>query len=107
MKTPAQRSAISIRVEASIVAVRRGMARQYGTLLSDLRQGATVTRTSGAGVRLLHRGAETGVSVELGAVAARLLGPVGPTAPQPGDDRGQQRNQQPDERPHVDLPTPR
>ena len=42
MKTPAQRSAISIRVEASIVAVRRGMARQYGTLLSDLRQGATV-----------------------------------------------------------------
>ncbi|GGV55967.1 hypothetical protein GCM10010261_40570 [Streptomyces pilosus] len=39
MKTPAHSSAISIRVEASIVAVRRGMPRQYGTGLSAHRQG--------------------------------------------------------------------
>src|SRR3954470_15826923 len=39
MKTPAHRSAISIRVEASIVAVRRGMERQYGTALSTDRRG--------------------------------------------------------------------
>ncbi|GGW37839.1 hypothetical protein GCM10010320_16870 [Streptomyces caelestis] len=44
MNTPAHRSAISIRVEASIVAVRRGMTRQYGTVLSAHRQG----RPSGA-----------------------------------------------------------
>ncbi|GAA2263157.1 hypothetical protein GCM10010104_70730 [Streptomyces indiaensis] len=44
MNTPAHRSAISIRVEASIVAVRRGMSRQYGTVLSAHRQG----RPSGA-----------------------------------------------------------
>ncbi|GES30480.1 hypothetical protein San01_29670 [Streptomyces angustmyceticus] len=31
ISTPAQSSAISIRVEASSVAVRRGMERQYGT----------------------------------------------------------------------------
>ncbi|GGV79635.1 hypothetical protein GCM10010228_49940 [Streptomyces massasporeus] len=44
MNTPAHRSAISIRVEASIVAVRRGMTRHYGTVLSAHRQG----RPSGA-----------------------------------------------------------
>ncbi|GAB2725422.1 hypothetical protein GCM10027072_19240 [Streptomyces bullii] len=44
MNTPAHKSAISIRVEASIVAVRRGMSRQYGTPLSAHRQG----RPSGA-----------------------------------------------------------
>ena len=33
MNTPAHRSAIRMSVEASIVAVRRGMERQYGTVL--------------------------------------------------------------------------
>ncbi|GAB2815926.1 hypothetical protein GCM10027073_54590 [Streptomyces chlorus] len=39
MNTPAHRSTINMRVEASIVAVRRGMHRQYGTGLSAHCQG--------------------------------------------------------------------
>src|SRR5690606_17566094 len=78
MNTPAHRSAISIRVEASIVAVRRGMSRQYGTALSAHRQGAW----SGAGTGLLHRLAKTGVSVQFGTVAAYLPGSQGPAPPQ-------------------------
>ncbi|GAA0607344.1 hypothetical protein GCM10010394_41490 [Streptomyces crystallinus] len=42
MRTPAQSSAIRIKVEASIVAVRRGMERQYGTCLSVHRRGRSV-----------------------------------------------------------------
>src|SRR4051794_17936991 len=48
MNTPAHRSAISIRVEASIVAVRRGMSRQYGTPLSAHRQGTRSEHLIGA-----------------------------------------------------------
>ncbi|GAA3132696.1 hypothetical protein GCM10010449_62040 [Streptomyces rectiviolaceus] len=47
MSTPAQSSAISIRVEASIVAVRRGMERQYGTCLSVHRWGQSVRGPQG------------------------------------------------------------
>lgn len=42
MNTPAQSSANSMRVEASIVAVRRGMDRQYVTALTGGRRGRSV-----------------------------------------------------------------
>src|SRR6478609_1225983 len=42
ISTPAQSSAIRMRVEASIVAVRRGMERQYGNGLSVHRRGRSV-----------------------------------------------------------------
>src|SRR5690606_36075973 len=89
MKTPAHRSAISIRVEASIVAVRRGMGGQYGTCLSAHRQGRpsgrpcgvlrgpALSRRSAAGPGLLHRLPEAGVPDELRPVAARLARPAG------------------------------
>ena len=92
MSTPAQSSAISIRVEASIVAVRRGMERQYGTGLSVAPSGPVRTGTGrqrgghgrsrrrldglsglGTGVRLLHRLAEPRVPGEFGDVAGRAV----------------------------------
>src|SRR5690349_9023577 len=49
MRTPAQSSAIRISVEASIVAVRRGMERQYGKGLSVHRRGRSVRGQGRAG----------------------------------------------------------
>ncbi|GGZ42870.1 hypothetical protein GCM10010387_41590 [Streptomyces inusitatus] len=55
MSTPAQSSAMKIKVEASIVAVRRGMERQYGTLLSMHCRGRAVRGPLRGGVRRAAR----------------------------------------------------
>src|SRR5579884_3707221 len=110
MSRPQQSSAISRIVEASIVADRRGMARQYGT---RLRGGpaeahepgrappeASAAARADAGGLPLHGVTEALVGRERLPVAARTGCPSGPRGPQRGEDSGDQRNDPPREHTH-------
>src|SRR3954453_2383932 len=65
ISTPAQSSAIRIRVEASIVAVRRGMERQYGKGLSVHGRGGCVQKP-GPGVGRAPAGGSLGCGRRIG-----------------------------------------
>ncbi|GAA2456382.1 hypothetical protein GCM10010388_53410 [Streptomyces mauvecolor] len=124
MSTPAQSSAISTRVEASIVAVRRGMERQYGTDLCAHPWGRSVrgplaiayetgapragrerSDGVGSGVRFRHGFSEPAVPGEFGNIAGCAIA-GGPGRPYRRADSSEKRNQQPQECSHSDLPSP-
>ncbi|GAA3476603.1 hypothetical protein GCM10018966_011310 [Streptomyces yanii] len=72
ISTPAQSSAMRISVEASIVAVRRGMERQYGKGLSVHRRGRSV-RGGGSGAVLSPIGGAAGAAMRIGDCVHTVL----------------------------------